>query len=765
LTHPDPEYQSIVGPNNAEPPTISLSPEDEPDNAHCATAYVAHIQPGTRLSSKHVQGRNDTDNPPILYQCKNQNGWNSCQPIGSIARQAALISHSPAVFNQERVRSLVTEHARKITVKRKHCVPSAWVTKLCTREEAKCDAGAEARQTEIAKILEYDAFDMMPVERDLIDGNDGQTVTRTMMLTSIKNFERNVTEQKYKGRLVVLGHRVTSLKDGEVLTGIGIDMYSPTATLRASRILFAEALSRDLPIITIDIQSAYLQTKWPEDQKDNFIEFDAESANALPKTMREMRKNMRRPVHRMNRAMYGHPLSGHIFTKKFMECITNAGFEPSDADAALFSHPRYDCKIVVYVDDVAAVGKDTSLLWKHIRKSYVFDDPREADIFLSMRIKRGVVGKSKYLRIDMEDYAESIAQTYENEFGQVVHPTHCPFGEDKNPPIIAATKPGSETTTNSEPGPGNSRTFEDVVDRKPGPETIANPGPGLDSDKIKMNAGEMHQPDDRSPNSEQKAKTEFSTSHIKKVQKCIGMLLWIFRCGRADIGVHTNILAGAITRWTDKDQAKLRKLIGYLKRTKDANLTFIKPTEATGPLEGLITYCDANLGQPRSRSGGVVFVRMAGPSFALIDFVSKTQRIATDSTAVSEIIALNYMIKETLVCQLMVPSKHATPIYCDSAAAIRASKKGQSGKLAWMTRAVGLKLSVIRDLLDSMSILTIQCPTSINIADNMTKPLDRNLLNYQRMKMGILTPKELAQYPNAHAEEEIGVFSAGIYGH
>ena len=121
------------------------------------------------------------------------------------------------------------------------------------------------------------------------------------------------------------------------------------------------------------------------------------------------------------------------------------------------------------------------------------------------------------------------------------------------------------------------------------------------------------------------------------------------------------------------------------------------------------------------------------------------------------------MIKETLVCQLLVVGESGTPIYCDSAAAIRASKKGQSGKLSWLTRAVGLKLSVIRDLLDSMSIYTVQCPSMINLADNMTKPLDRVMLNYQRMKMGILTPKELVQYPRASLAEQIGVFSGELY--
>ncbi len=254
----------------------------------------------------------------------------------------------------------------------------------------------------------------------------------------------------------------------------------------------------------------------------------------------------------------------------------------------------------------------------------------------------------------------------------------------------------------------------------------------------------------------------------------LGKLMFAMICGRFDIAYAMSKLAQHGDNPTAAHYRALRQLAMYLVQTRHRgiiywrlqprnDLPFIKitilppkilhssfpTTPPDGTLAGIhITGTDTDLIHPsdsdllyhvhgftdsdhasdittrRSHTGSVITL-----DGSLIDFNSKLQVSVTLSSCEAELVALVDTAKRLrcirqILRALSIPINHATPLYCDNAAAIKVSTATGTTK---RLRHVDIRHFAIQEWTRSHELTVLKVHTSQNPADLCTKALDRKL--------------------------------------
>ncbi|GJR14086.1 zinc finger, CCHC-type containing protein [Tanacetum coccineum] len=223
-----------------------------------------------------------------------------------------------------------------------------------------------------------------------------------------------------------------------------------------------------------------------------------------------------------------------------------------------------------------------------------------------------------------------------------------------------------------------------------------------------------------------------SQSHyIEKVvsqleySRVIDCLMYAMTCTRPDIA----FAMGKLSRYTSNPGTQhwqaIQRVLKYLKKTMDYRLTY---TGYPSVLEG---YTDASWisnTEDNSSTSGWVFLLGGGA----ISWASKKQTCITGSTMESEFVALAAAGKEAewlknLLLEIPLWSKPIAPISirCDSAATLaKAYSQMYNGK----SRHLGVRHSMIRELITNGVISIEFVRSQQNLADHLTKGLARDLV-------------------------------------
>ena len=98
---------------------------------------------------------------------------------------------------------------------------------------------------------------------------------------------------------------------------------------------------------------------------------------------------MRRPVCRLNLALYGHPQSGAFWEDHAAKKLMSEGWEPIEAWCSCYWHPKWRCFMVLYVDDFKIAGPRDQLskAWATVSKHIKIEPPSKLTHFLGCSYK------------------------------------------------------------------------------------------------------------------------------------------------------------------------------------------------------------------------------------------------------------------------------------------------------------------------------------------------------------------------------------------
>jgi len=212
----------------------------------------------------------------------------------------------------------------------------------------------------------------------------------------------------------------------------------------------------------------------------------------------------------------------------------------------------------------------------------------------------------------------------------------------------------------------------------------------------------------------------------------IGSLLYLTSATRPDIAYAVNKMAQFSANPTTVHWAKVKRIIEYLKGTKNLGLHFTKKN-----LE-LIGYSDADFAGDivdRKSTSGFVFTRGG----AAISWMSRKQSMVALSTTESEYVAMSAAVSEVKWLQNLLESmtgnnNKPTTMFEDNKSAIFLTK---NPVLHRRSKHIEVKYHNTRDEQEKGTINVVYCPTEVMVADVLTKPLPKPRFEKLRLGLGL----------------------------
>ena len=197
-------------------------------------------------------------------------------------------------------------------------------------------------------------------------------------------------------------------------------------------------------------------------------------------------------------------------------------------------------------------------------------------------------------------------------------------------------------------------------------------------------------------------------------------LMWISQRCRLDITTAIAFLSTRVSRSTEQDWLKLKRVLEFLNGTFSDGLTLRAES-----LTELINFADVSFAvhpDMRSPTGG-------GASFGRGVFLpmSKKQRINTGSSTEGEVVGVSDYAPNTIWLLKFLEGQgykqNLCLLYQDNEAAIKMLQNGKKSSTSRRTRRLDVGLFNIKDKLRQHNIEVRYCPTENMVADFFTKPL------------------------------------------
>ena len=235
------------------------------------------------------------------------------------------------------------------------------LSRLATGSEKMLPDAIEATKDELKKVFDKTGTIGEPVEEDSLP--IGTEITDLGNILTLKDIETN---PEWKARVIYRGDkpRVVIGKDPNT----GRNIYKPvaenqdcwsctTADHSAVRLVLAFALLKNCDTYTCDLQSAYLQAE--AGGRDSFVKIRSpDMLAALPEEMKKLAKDLRNPIFRLRKALYGRTRSGYDWAEKLKIVLEEMDFQRCSTLSGLFCRKLtkdnksvVDSVIAFYVDD------------------------------------------------------------------------------------------------------------------------------------------------------------------------------------------------------------------------------------------------------------------------------------------------------------------------------------------------------------------------------------------------------------------------------
>jgi hypothetical protein len=263
-----------------------------------------------------------------------------------------------------------------------HTPISALVTKLLDRKEWRSDPEAmTAIRAEAHGLVNEDTWlENTVIERDELKEwaiSEGKKIHigDLLLLCSIKFAEMPKENQKYKGRICFRGD---CAKDEKGAYAIYQELSASPTTIHTANSNLAYGLAPGNVTTQADAIRAYVQSKL-NSAYDTYVRIPRE---LWPQEW--VKKGMKQPCCRLNKALYGHPEAGGHWERHLTKAIEECGGKPVQNHPSSFWFKDSKLLLTVYVDDLLLSGPAGAhdQLWKDLRKKINIEDPEPLDRFL-----------------------------------------------------------------------------------------------------------------------------------------------------------------------------------------------------------------------------------------------------------------------------------------------------------------------------------------------------------------------------------------------
>ena len=216
----------------------------------------------------------------------------------------------------------------------------------------------------------------------------------------------------------------------------------------------------------------------------------------------------------------------------------------------------------------------------------------------------------------------------------------------------------------------------------------------------------------------------------------VAKLLFVSKRVRVDISPTIAFLCTRVSKSTEEDWEKLRRMLGYLKGTMN-----MKRIIGSDGLSTLRTYVDASYAthpDMKGHTGGLISLGKG-----TIQTKSSKQKLNTKSSTESELVGASDFIPWTLWLKRVLEEQgykmSRTIFYQDNESAIKLEKNGLRS-CGEKSRHIKIRYFFIKDILENENIDLRHCRTEIMLADFLTKPLQGSVFRMMRDIIMGVTP-------------------------
>ena len=196
-------------------------------------------------------------------------------------------------------------------------------------------------------------------------------------------------------------------------------------------------------------------------------------------------------------------------------------------------------------------------------------------------------------------------------------------------------------------------------------------------------------------------------------------LLYIMKRARPDIETSISFLSRRVSKSADDDWKKLKRVLGWLKRTIDD----IRTIGATSLTE-LYTYIDAAFAvhdNMRSHTGGAISM-----GYGIVHGKSSMQKINTKSSTEAELVGISEYVPYNLWLLHFLDAQgygiKDNVVYQDNQSTICMAKNGRDSTTG-NSRHINIRYFFVKNRIDKGEMRVDYLPTNVMLADYFTKPL------------------------------------------
>ena len=292
-----------------------------------------------------------------------------------------------------------------------------FVTRPCSKEQRSSALGIQCRVDEARKVEKKGTFGRVATRAQILQTAPDATVSRLHMLCSIKHAEKAESEQKFKGRLVLAGNAITRLLDRQQIFPEGADLglFGEVTSLAGFRSVVWHAVRNGYELGSADIANAYLNTMWPAGAPEHWLRIDRSTFEALSPQLQakiEAAGGIDAAYVKMDRCLYGHPVSGHAWIEELIAWLHSTGWSNLEGSPAVLT--RGKSRLAVYVDDLIHAGPSAEgrTFWEQIRAKYDVSFQGQCTEFLGVKVSVKTAVRCGAAKFSMTEYINKIVHDY-----------------------------------------------------------------------------------------------------------------------------------------------------------------------------------------------------------------------------------------------------------------------------------------------------------------------------------------------------------------